>query len=163
MANDNPLKYMLNENCLSRLTALDYIGFIPSQNGRKDELYAGWKIWANYCVTTFKNLNSNSCLLSLKIRLIEKDYLENRVYYNGDNLFLPFIPSKNRFCFVTSGTRVISARVRLEWNLLGREKRILLRPPKRLLSEGLPTPCVYWLEMRVENVLISPITNIVDA
>ena len=31
MANDNPLKYMLNENCLSRLTALDYIGYIPSQ------------------------------------------------------------------------------------------------------------------------------------
>lgn len=31
MANDNPLKYMLNENCLSRLTALDYISFIPSQ------------------------------------------------------------------------------------------------------------------------------------
>lgn len=31
MANDNPLKYMVNENCLSRLTALDYIGFIPSQ------------------------------------------------------------------------------------------------------------------------------------
>lgn len=149
MANDNPLKYMLNENCLSRLTALDCIGFIPSQivfNNKmagKTNYTLDEKFGLIIALQLLKTLIQIPAVLSLKIRLIEKDYLENRVYYNGDNLFLPFIPSKNRFCFVTSGTRVISARVRLEWNLLGREKRILLRPPKRLLSEGLPIPCVY--------------------
>ena len=59
MANDNPLKYMLNENCLSRLTALDYIGllkwfFITKWQERR---VIRWmkKIWANYCMTTLKN------------------------------------------------------------------------------------------------------------